>query len=99
MTARLALAYDFVSAIPYLADDAAALKFSRTKRFDEFDEEELASLADRARLAKALVLNTAQGTVALSRETWEAEKSNLPFFGDVTGTIDTHLEKIPLAST
>ncbi len=97
VTARLAPAYDFVSTIPYLADDEGALKFSRTKRFDEFDEEELASLADRAHLPKALVLDTARETVALFRETWAAEKSSLPFSGDVAEAIDTHLKKLPFA--
>ena len=34
--AALAPAYDFVSTIAFIADGVAALKFSRTKRSDEF---------------------------------------------------------------
>ena len=95
VTARLAPAYDFVSTIPYLAEDEAALKFSRTKRFDEFDEEELVHLADRARLPKALVLNTAKETAERFHETWEAEKNNLPLYPEVIRTIDAHVAKLP----
>jgi serine/threonine-protein kinase HipA len=95
--ARLAPAYDFVSTIPYIPDDGAALTVSRTKRFDRFDEEELAHLADRVGLPKALVLDTARETVALFHQHWNAEKNNLPLFADVVSTIDTHLRIVPLA--
>lgn len=40
-TARLSPAYDFVSTIPYIQDEQAALKYSRTKRFDAFTLDEL----------------------------------------------------------
>ncbi len=43
-------AYDFVSTIPYVPDDEAALDFSRTKRFDRFSEDELSHLAAKAHL-------------------------------------------------
>ena len=39
--AVLAPAYDYVATIAYLPDDTAALKVSRTKRFDGFGEDEL----------------------------------------------------------
>ena len=97
-TARLAPAYDFVSTIPYIADEQAALKVSRTKRFGEFDEKELASLADRARLPKALVIDIAQETVALFHEHWNAERHHLTLNGEVIAKIDHHLKKIPIAS-
>ena len=57
--ARLAPAYDFVSTIAYLPDTEAALTVGRSKRFDQFDEDELVYLANRVGLAKALVLDTA----------------------------------------
>jgi serine/threonine-protein kinase HipA len=96
ITARLAPAYDFVSTIPYIKDDEAALKFSRTKRFDEFNEDELAHLANRARLPKALVLDTARETVELFHQQWNAEKNNLPLFPGVITKIDEHVAKLPL---
>ena len=48
--AALAPAYDFVSTIAYIKDDEAALKFSRTKRFDGYSEDELSHLAAKALL-------------------------------------------------
>lgn len=95
--ARLAPAYDFVSTIPYIADDGAALTVSRTKRFDRFDEEELTHLAGRVGLPEALMLDTARETVALFHQYWNAEKNNLPLYSDVVSTIDKHLATVPIA--
>ena len=95
--ARLAPAYDFVSTIPYVPDNGAALSVSRTKRFDRFDEEELAHLAGRVGLPEALMLDTARETVALFHQYWAAEKNNLPLYPDVVSTIDKHLATIPIA--
>lgn len=95
--ARLAPAYDFVSTIPYIPDDKAALKFSRTKSFDGFTEEELEHLADRAALPKALVLEAARETVELFHQYWRAEKNNLPMYPEVASRIDQHLRTIPIA--
>lgn len=95
--ARLAPAYDFVSTIPYIPDNGAALTVSRTKRFDRFDEDELVHLAGRAGLPKALMLDAARETVALFHQHWNAEKNNLPLSADVVSTIEDHLKIIPLA--
>ena len=96
--ARLAPAYDFVSTIAYLPDTEASLTVGRSKRFDQFDEDELVYLADRVGLAKALVLDTARETVELFHHHWEAERSNLPLYPSVVATIDSHLDSVPLAS-
>ncbi|MCE2515182.1 MAG: type II toxin-antitoxin system HipA family toxin [Acidobacteria bacterium] len=95
--AALAPAYDFVSTIAHIPDDKAALKFSRTKLFTEFSEDELSHLADRALLPERLVLDTARETVALFRQHWRAEKSNLPLAANVVSAIETHLASVPLA--
>ena len=94
--AALSPAYDFVSTIAYLEDDSAALTFSRTKRFDQFSEDEISHLAARAMLPEGLVLETARQTAALFHEHWQAEKKNLPLSGAVIDAIEAHLEKIPL---
>ena len=96
--ARLAPAYDFVSTIAYLPDTEAALTVGRSKRFDQFDEDELVYLANRVGLAKALVLDTARETVELFHQHWKAERSNLPLYSSVVETIDSHLDSVPLAS-
>ena len=94
--AALAPAYDFLSTIAYIRDDKAALKFSRTKRFDGYSEDELAHLAAKALLPEKLVLDTARETVALFHQYWHAEKSNLPLSGDVIKAIEDHLKTVPL---
>ena len=94
--AALAPAYDFVSTIPYIQDEQAALKFSRTKRFDEFTLDELAHLAARAMLPEKLVLDAARETVALFHQNWQTEKANLPLHADVIKAIEAHVKTIPL---
>lgn len=95
--AALAPAYDFVSTIPYIPDRKAALNFSRTKRFDEYSEDELAHLAARALLPEKLVLDTARETVALFHQHWRAEKTNLPLSADAIEAIEAHFKTIPIA--
>ncbi len=95
--ARLAPAYDFVSTIPYLHDNEAALSVSQSKRFDRFDAAELAHLAARAGLPKAMMLDTARETVELFHQHWNAEKKNLPLQADVVSAIEGHLKTVPIA--
>ena len=47
-TASIAPAYDFVSTVPYMADETMALKVGRSKRFDAFNLDELSYLAAKA---------------------------------------------------
>jgi serine/threonine-protein kinase HipA len=96
--ARLAPAYDFVSTIAYIPDENAALKFARTKRFDEFSRDELAYLAGKARLPEKLTLDTAAETVARFHEAWAKEKKNLPLSKPVSEAIEDNLKKVPIAS-
>ncbi len=95
--AAFAPAYDFVSTIPYIPDKKAALNFSRTKRFDEFSEDELSHLAAKALLPEKLVLDTAHETVALFHQHWQGEKANLPLTADVIQAVEAHLKTIPIA--
>ena len=95
--AALAPAYDFVSTIPYIPDSKAALNFSRTKRFDEFSEDELSHLAAKAALPEKLVLDTARETVELYHQYWRTEKANLPLSADVIRSIENHIATVPIA--
>lgn len=94
--AALAPAYDFVSTVPYIPDRKAALKISRTERFDEFTEDELAHLAAKAGFPSTPVLRTAQETVELFHQEWAANKSNLPLAKHVVSTVDEHLASVPI---
>jgi len=94
--ALLAPAYDFVATVAYIEDENAALKFSRTKRFDQFTYDELAHLANRATFPRGLVLETAKETVELFHQYWKSEKANLPLGAEVVKTIEAHVRKVPL---
>ena len=94
--AQLAPAYDFVATVAYIEDENAALKFSRTKRFDQFTYDELAHLANRATFPRGLVLETAKETVELFHQYWKSEKANLPLGAEVVKAIETHVRKVPL---
>jgi len=95
-TASIAPAYDFVSTIPYIPDDSASLKVSRSKKFSDFTLDELSHLAAKAMLPEKLVLDTAKQTVAGFHETWAKEKAHLPLSKMMIEAIETHLRNIPL---
>ena len=95
--AALAPAYDLLSTIPYIPDDNAALRVSRTRRFDQFTADELSHLAAKALLPERLVLDAAHETVALFHQHWQPEKKNLPLAAAVVQAVETHLKKVPIA--
>ena len=95
--ATLAPAYDFLSTIPYVPDEEASLKFSRTKRFDQFSVSELSHLASKALLPQKLVLDAAEETADLFHQKWRSEKTNLPLAANIVRTIEDHLLTIPIA--
>ena len=97
-TASIAPAYDFVSTIPYIPDDNASLKVSRSKKFSDFTLDELSHLAAKAMLPEKLVLDTAKETVAGFHEIWAKEKAHLPLAKLMIAAIETHLRNIPLYS-
>nr|WP_282604457.1 type II toxin-antitoxin system HipA family toxin [Pelagibius sp. Alg239-R121] len=94
--ARLSPAYDFVSTIPYIADDKAALNFSRSRAFTDYTKDELFHLSAKAALPRKLVLDTALETVDLFMERWQAEKKHFPMGTDVLRAIDAHLKTLSI---
>ncbi|GLR64723.1 type II toxin-antitoxin system HipA family toxin [Marinospirillum insulare] len=97
-TASIAPAYDFVSTLPYLPGDSASLKVSRSKKFSDFNLDELSHLAAKAKLPENLVLDTAKQTVASFHEVWAKEKHHLPLSKTMIATIEQHLRGVPLAT-
>ena len=95
-TASIAPAYDFVSTIPYIPDNSAALKVSRSKKFSDFTFDELSHLAAKAMLPEKLVLDTAKQMAQSFYEIWAKEKSHLPLTKDMIDAIDKHLRDVPL---
>lgn len=97
VTPTLSPAYDFVSTLAYIPDDKAALKFSRTARWDGFDDDELSHLAAKAGLPERLVIGIARETVARFRDVWAKERGHLPLHAEIAGIIDRQLDAVPLA--
>jgi serine/threonine-protein kinase HipA len=69
---------------------------SRSKRFEDFSEDELAHMAARARLPEKLVLDAARETAALFHVHWRTDKKNLPLTAAVIGAIDAQVKKVPI---
>jgi serine/threonine-protein kinase HipA len=95
-TAALAPAYDFVSTIPYIPDEFAAIKYARTKRMSEFSLDEIRYLAAKARLPEKLIVDTAMETVTHFRDEWTAAKKDLPIDPKVAEAIEKHLKELAL---
>ena len=81
----------------YIPDDKAALKVVRSKFWTDFDREELVTLARRAGLPEAIVLETGAQTVAAFRAAWASERAHLPVSKDVGEVVEKQLKIIPLA--
>jgi serine/threonine-protein kinase HipA len=97
-TPELAPAYDYVSTIAYLDDSGMALNVARTRRFDEFNVDELAYLAAKAKLPRKLVLDTATETVDRFVQIWGAEQSHIELPIETISKINAHLITLPLVS-
>lgn len=97
-TPTLSPAYDFLSTIPYMADETMALRYSRTKKMAEFSKDELKHLAAKAKLSEKLVLDTASETVARFKQVWSEQKTKLPLEKKVVGIVDAHAASIPIYS-
>jgi serine/threonine-protein kinase HipA len=95
-TAALAPAYDFVSTIPYIPDEFAAIKYARTKRMNEFSFDELRYLAAKAHLPEKLLVDTASETVTRFRDEWPVARKNLPIDPKVAEAIETHIKGLAL---
>lgn len=95
INAKLAPAYDFLSTIPYLADDEMALNFVDKKTFASLSKEQFVRFANKARLPEWLVIDTALETVALFREQWHLV-DDLGIEPKVKEVLNQHLSTIPI---
>jgi serine/threonine-protein kinase HipA len=94
--AAIAPAYDFVSTIAFVPDETMALNFGHSKRWANVTLAELEYFANKAKLPKKLVLDTAKETTHRFHEVWAEEKSNLLLTDHMRQVIDDHLTRIPL---
>ena len=95
-TARLSPGYDFVSTIPYIADENMALKYVKSKRMGDLSLDLLSTLAAKAGLPEKMVLDTAKETVARFREAWRSEQRHLPLASGVISAIEKNVKGVRL---
>lgn len=86
----LSPAYDLLSTVPYIPEDQSALKFLSSREWQSFTYDELAALADKARIPTYLVVETAKETIEHFDDLWEQAKQELPFTAKVAGAIEAH---------
>lgn len=96
-TPTLTPAYDLVSTTAYLPDDNAALKVATSKAWQDFDEDELAALADGAGAPRRPVIRTARSTVEAFRTAWTRERPHLPIAKGVQAAVEAQLSRVPIA--
>jgi len=94
--AAIAPAYDFVSTIPYLADNKMALTLGKSKNMSDLSLDQLAYLAAKARLPRKLVLDTAKETAERFQAVWRDEQNHLPLPRFVIDAINIHLPTIAI---
>lgn len=91
--AKLAPAYDYVSTLPYLPEDALALNFSGSKAFSSLTLEQFKHFADKSGFPVKPLLDTVEETVARFAKVWESANT---LDGNVAETISSHLQILPL---
>lgn len=96
--AALSPSYDFVSTVPYIADESMALKLDESASVLEIGSDQLAHFAARAGLPETMVLAVARDTVERFHDAWRNYRPNLPLPDDIAKSIDAHVAKIPLAN-
>ncbi|MBV9992558.1 MAG: type II toxin-antitoxin system HipA family toxin [Alphaproteobacteria bacterium] len=92
--AALSPAYDFVSTIAYIRNDALALNFTDSKEFASLTIDEFVRFAAKAGLPEKLTLDTARETVSRFREAWRKRGDLVP--PPVEKAIAAHLKALPL---
>jgi serine/threonine-protein kinase HipA len=95
---ELAPGYDFVSTVAYPAiEDALALSFMGSKKFEDIDRSRFIKLAAKAQLPEKLVLDAVNQTVSAFHETWQSDQKNLPLTKEAINAINKNLARLPIA--
>jgi serine/threonine-protein kinase HipA len=98
-TPILAPAYDYVSTVAYVEDDALALSIARTKQWSEISRDRLERFARRAAVPRGLVLDAASDMVERMRDVWPAFKGESELARRVLARIDRQMDAVPIFGT
>ncbi len=92
----LSPAYDLLSTVPYIPEDQSALKFLSSREWQSFTCDELAALADSARVPTKLVVETAKETIERFDDLWAGARQDFPFTGKVADAIEAHRKTLAI---
>jgi serine/threonine-protein kinase HipA len=95
-TPQLAPAYDFVSTLPYIADDRLALSIAKEKAPNQLNLELLERFARKAQVPNKLVLDTARETSEQMMTLWPQLQKEVPLDRTTRHRITAHMRTIPL---
>ena len=95
-TPRLAPAYDYVSTIQFIEEDAMALSVARTKQWPDVSHDLLERFARRAAVPKGLVLGAADEMVARMNEVWPRLKGDLLLSESAVELVEKHQARVPI---
>jgi len=91
-TPALAPAYDFVSTVPYIAEDRLALSFGGSRNLDGITRDRVRRFADTARLPVSTVWEIVPETVARTIEAWRRLREADVLPADLRRQIHRHIE-------
>jgi serine/threonine-protein kinase HipA len=97
-TPTLAPAYDYVSTIAYIPEDALALTIARTKTWEDVSDDLLERFARRAGVPRGTVLHPARDMVERMHDAFGGLDAEGRLPPDVVDTIERHMARIPLFS-
>lgn len=95
-TPRLAPAYDYVSTVAYIDNDALALTIAGTRQWGDISYDHLERFARRSGVPRGVVLEPAKEMVARMRELWPQLKSGLDLADRVIVRIDAQMNSVPI---
>lgn len=85
-----------LSTVPYVKDDAAALRYAKTKKISEFSWDELKRLAARAQLPERSVFDAAEEAIERFRAVCGEDRGHLPLTDAVAAAVAARAARVPI---
>lgn len=95
-TPRLAPAYDYVSTVAYIENDALALTIARSRQWADISYDHLERFARRSRVPRGVVLEESKEMIERIREVWPALKRSIDVSARTIERIDAHMNSVPI---
>jgi serine/threonine-protein kinase HipA len=95
-TPTLAPAYDYVSTVAFIDDDALALTIARTKQWSDISYDRLERMARKAAVPPGLVLEPAREMVERMRDVWPGFRGQIELPDRMIARIDAQMDSVPI---